>query len=221
MDIFKNIDLRCLPLGELYANCYLVSKAGARDVVCIDPGAEAGKLLAELRDRDLSVETILLTHGHADHIGALNELRKAFPYAKVGVHHKDSVMLADPERNLSTFLGEIITCDKPEMPLEDGEEFRSAGLAWKVIWTPGHTEGGSCYLATEPESGENLLFSGDTLFHLSVGRTDFPGGSYQKLMDSLKDKLLTLPPETLVYPGHGEATSVKEEAAENPYVKSC
>ncbi len=130
-------------------------------------------------------------------------------------------MLMDPERNLSSFLDRIITCREPDAELEDGDEFRSAGLDWKVIWTPGHTEGGCCFLCSDPESGENALFSGDTLFHQSVGRTDFPGGNYQALMDSIRNKLLTLPPETLIYPGHGEATSVKAEAEENPYVKLC
>jgi len=221
MDNFKNIYLRCLPLGELCANCYLISKTGSQECVCIDPGDEGDKLLAKIKERNLQVKTILLTHGHADHVGALNELREAFPEAKVCVHKKDAVMLADPERNLSTFLDRIITCRKPDAELEDGEEFRSAGLDWKVIWTPGHTEGGCCFLCSDPESGENALFSGDTLFHQSVGRTDFPGGNYQALMDSIRNKLLTLPPETLIYPGHGEATSVKAEAEENPYVKLC
>ena len=221
MNDFKNIELCCLPLGELFANCYLVSQKGSRKVVCIDPGAEPEKLLMALRSRKFEVEKILLTHGHADHIGALNELRKAFPEAAVCIHEKDAVMLFDPERNLSTFLGEIITCEKPEMLLNDGEEFQSAGLNWKVIWTPGHTEGGVCFLASDPAGGEQVLFSGDTLFDLSIGRTDFPGGNYQQLIDSIRNKILTLPPETLVYPGHMDATSVKAEAEGNPYVKLC
>ena len=136
------------------------------------------------------------------------------------LHREEELSLKDPERNLSCFFSEVITLGGADKLLEDGETFMAAGLEWTVIWTPGHTAGGVCYLASDPESSESVLFTGDTLFKESVGRTDFPGGNYDALLKSLKD-VLDLPSGIIVYPGHGEDTTIGHEAANNPYARLC
>lgn len=217
----RNISIDVLPLGELAANCYLVARNGSSKVVCIDPGAEGEKLVAYLKDKEFSLDLILLTHAHVDHIGAVAELKKCFPEVPLVLHREENVALKDPERNLSCFFAEIISLEGADRLLEDGETFEAGGLDWTVIWTPGHTSGGACYLATDPITSEQALFTGDTLFRESIGRTDFPGGSYESLLKSLKEKLFTLPPDLKVYPGHGEDSSIGYEIENNPYSRLC
>lgn len=217
----RNISIDVLPLGELAANCYLVARNGSSKVVCIDPGAEGEKLVAYLKDKEFSLDLILLTHAHVDHIGAVTELKKCFPEVPLVLHREENVALKDPERNLSCFFAEIISLEGADRLLEDGETFEAGGLDWMVIWTPGHTSGGACYLATDPFTSEQALFTGDTLFRESIGRTDFPGGSYEALLKSLKEKLFTLSPDLKVYPGHGEDSSIGYEIENNPYSRLC
>ena len=177
--------------------------------------------MAYLKDKEFSLDLILLTHAHVDHIGAVTELKKCFPEVPLVLHREENVALKDPERNLSCFFAEIISLEGADRLLEDGETFEAAGLDWTVLWTPGHTSGGACYLATDPISSEQALFTGDTLFRESIGRTDFPGGSYEALLKSLKEKLFTLPSDLKVYPGHGEDSSVGYEIENNPYSRLC
>ena len=217
----RNISIDVLPLGELAANCYLVARNGSSKAVCIDPGAEGEKLLSFLKDKEFSLEMILLTHAHVDHIGAVAALKKCFPEVPLVLHREENLALKDPERNLSCFFSEIISLEGADKLLEDGETFEAAGLNWTVLWTPGHTSGGACYLATDPVTSEQALFTGDTLFKESIGRTDFPGGNYDALLKSLKEKLFTLPPDLKVYPGHGEDSSVGYEKEFNPYARLC
>ena len=217
----RNISIDVLPLGELAANCYLVARNGSSKVVCIDPRAEGEKLVSYLKDKEFSLEMILLTHAHVDHIGAVAALKKCFPEVPLVLHREENLALKDPERNLSCFFSEIISLEGADKLLEDGETFEAAGLNWTVLWTPGHTSGGACYLATDPISSEQALFTGDTLFKESIGRTDFPGGSYDALLKSLKEKLFTLPPDLKVYPGHGEDSSIGYEIENNPYSRLC
>ena len=185
-----------IPCGRLYANCCILSD-GEGNAIVLDPGGDLPVLEEWLRREGLTVRLILLTHGHEDHTGALAAL-KEHTGAPVCVHREDAYRLPVEADRL----------------LEDGEEVSVGEMKLKVLHTPGHTEGSVCYYAP----GE-FLFSGDTLFRESVGRTDFPGGSTPQLMASL-EKLLTIEdPEAVVIPGHGQYTTLDYEREFNPFLR--
>ena len=196
-------------VGGMETNCYIVWKEKRSYAVVIDPGAESGAISRVLDKFRLSPEAVLLTHGHGDHIGACNELG-----LDVYVHKADSEFLSDPELNLSAFVSLPVTVKQPVHPFgeEDELRFEKSGLVFRVIHTPGHTPGGCCFLI------DKFLFAGDTLFKESIGRTDFPASSFDKLINSIKEKIFLLPDETIVYPGHGESTTVGREKESNPFL---
>lgn len=200
-----------MPVGKLLANCYLVALDGADEAVVIDPGGDVEKILAVAAEHNVKVAAILNTHGHWDHAGADTTLSEATG-AEVYVHQDDVVMLEEPMRNLSSVVGAERFSAQPDKILADGESIMVAGLNIKVIHTPGHTPGSSSFLI-----GENL-FSGDLIFYESVGRTDLPGSDEDSLYESIRSKILTLPDETNIYPGHGPKTSVRWEREHNPYI---
>jgi glyoxylase-like metal-dependent hydrolase (beta-lactamase superfamily II) len=196
-----------LPVGMLQANCYVIEKDGT--AVLVDPGADAAKIRSFLDKKGLTAKAVLLTHGHGDHIEAVRHL--GLP---VYVHADDEECLYDAAKNLSGYAGMPFAMTKGSVSvtlLADGDTVPFSGDAIRVIHTPGHTKGGVCYLFG------NLLFSGDTLFCRSVGRSDFPGGSHAQLMRSIESKLLTLPDETEVYPGHGPSSTIGSEKKCNPF----
>ena len=200
-------------VGPISANCYLYSCTETKKAVIIDPGAEAKKIQRWILEKGVKVDYILLTHGHIDHIGAVDELRELLGgNVQVGIHAGDAGMLTDGRKNLSSYMGQNLVQKKADILLEDGQELMIGNERLKVISTPGHSPGGSCFLCSEG------LFSGDTLFAGSIGRTDFPGGSLDQLLAGVKKKLLILPEETLVFPGHGEATTIGEEKRDNPFL---
>ncbi len=201
-----------LPLGLMGANAYIVSAEGSKEACIIDPGDEYGKLERILKEKQLILAAILLTHGHFDHIGAARELRESTG-AKIYAMKEEKETLENPEWNLSASYGDGYSV-KADVFLRDGENLTLAGLSIRVLHTPGHTAGGCCYYLEE----EGILFSGDTLFHTSVGRSDFPGGSEAVLVRSIKEKLLCLPEDTRVYPGHMEATDIHTERVFNPFL---
>ncbi|MDR1701337.1 MAG: MBL fold metallo-hydrolase [Sporomusaceae bacterium] len=201
-----------LALGSLETNCYIVYCPTTLAAAVIDPGAEAGRILKEIAKNKLKLEKIILTHGHGDHIGALNEVREASG-AAVLIHAEDAMMLTNANKNLSVFIGPGIVSQKADRLLADGDLIEIGELKLKVLHTPGHTKGGICLYAPD------TLFAGDTLFAQSIGRTDFPGGSFEEIVKSIKEKLFTLPPETTVLPGHGPETSIAVEIKTNPFVK--
>ena len=201
--------IRCLPLGALQANCYLLpDEEGATAV--IDPGDEAGTILETVRAGELAVEAILLTHAHFDHILAADELRRETG-APVYVYETDAPALADPRRSLTVLAKGGAGPLRADHLLKDGEELRVGRLAVSVLHTPGHTPGSCCFLCGD------ALFSGDTLFAGSIGRTDFPGGDDQAMAASLR-MLAALEPGIRVFPGHGESTTLSKERMENPYL---
>lgn len=199
-------------MGSLGANCYLFACEETKKAVIIDPGADGKRIYSWVLEKGLKVEYILLTHGHADHIGAVDELRELLGDVLVGIHTGDAGMLTDGRKNLSSYIGPTLELNKADVLLQDGQELAIGKERIKVMTTPGHSPGGVCFLCSEG------LFSGDTLFAGSIGRTDFPGGSMNQLLDGVKKKLLILPEDTRVFPGHGEETSIGEEKRDNPFL---
>lgn len=204
--------IQTMPLGDLQTNCYIIINEETNQAVIIDPGAEPGKITDFINKNNLKIEAIFLTHGHADHLGALEKMRE-YTGAEVYVHEGDVPMLANAAHNLSSFIGKEKVCKPAEHLVQDGDFINIAGLQFYVSHTPGHTKGGCCY-----QVGEHL-FVGDTIFCESIGRTDLPGGSYKQIISSINEKILTLPPETKIYPGHGPSTDVAWERKMNPFLK--
>ncbi|MBW8017614.1 MAG: MBL fold metallo-hydrolase [Planctomycetes bacterium] len=203
-------------LGELETNGYVLT-CDQDDGKCliIDSGLENSKLINYLKERNLTPEAIILTHGHADHIVGVRDLRKNFPDISVVIHKNDAEMLTNPMTNLSALTGISFTTAPADIILEGEQKISFAGIELEVLETPGHTPGGiSLY-----NSDDNVVFSGDTLFAGSVGRSDFPGGNHSQLINSIKEKLLTLPQTTKVYPGHGYMTTISLEKDGNPFLK--
>ncbi|HOQ04694.1 MAG TPA: MBL fold metallo-hydrolase [Anaerohalosphaeraceae bacterium] len=204
-----------LVLGDFQTNCYCVRSDGqTRHCLVIDPGLDAAPLVQFLDEEGLEPEVIVLTHGHVDHLAGVEMLRERWPSVKVGIHRKDAAMLTDPARNLSMLAGTMTSARPAEIVFDRDETVKLAGMEFCLLHTPGHTPGGICLYSEK----EGLVFVGDTLFAGSVGRTDFEGGSFGQLMESIRTKLLTLPETTKVYPGHGPATTIRNEKRFNPFL---
>lgn len=206
------MNIRRFALGPLWTNGYLVWD-GEGNAVMVDPGGDPSEVVSFIQKQGLDLKRVLLTHGHADHLFGLEAIR-SLAREGVGVHEDDGDCLGNPEVNLSAWMGEGCSCSPAETLFRDGDRFSVGTMNFEVVHTPGHTEGGVCYLIREGE--EVLLLSGDTLFAMSVGRTDLPGGDSAVLRLSL-EKLAGLPDEVPVYPGHGPDTTIGTERGENPY----
>ena len=202
--------------GAYETNCYILRKdKDAKDCVIIDTALESRPIINFLQENKLNPAVLVLTHGHIDHIAAIPAIKELWPEMKVYIHEADAEMLVRPTSNLSPLAGKMFKTEPADKLLKDGEEINIAGISLKVLHTPGHTAGGICLYSKKA----NVVFAGDTLFQGSVGRTDFPGSSTEKLMSSIKEKLLVLPDETVVYTGHGEETSIGEERRYNPFLR--
>ena len=193
--------------GPIKVNTYIIHDG--KDAAIIDPGGNIKRILSELESKNLTLTKILLTHGHFDHIGAVEGLKKATG-AKVYIHEEDEKMLKSNKYNLSTFTSNGVELTEADVLLKGGEVIDCPSCKLTVIHTPGHTKGCVCYL------GDGCIFTGDTLFCESVGRTDFPGGDYNELMQSIKEKLFSLEGDYVVYPGHEEFTTMDNERKNNP-----
>jgi hydroxyacylglutathione hydrolase len=200
--------------GVLGANCYVVmdDSVGAQRMpaVVIDPGGEGDRLAAWFRKLDAHVQHIINTHGHVDHISGNTDVHAATG-ADILVGAEDAGMLIDPELSLSRYADQDGGSPPADRLLTDGDIVTAGNLSFMVIHTPGHTRGGICLLC------DGHLFSGDTLFLESIGRTDLPGGSLPDIARSIKEKLFKLPPETIVHPGHGGSTTIGWEIEHNPF----
>lgn len=203
-------------LGAVATNCYLVINEETKEAIVVDPADRADVILGKAEEKGLTLKGILLTHGHGDHILAVPKLREK---AGVPVYacRAEEELLEDSQQNLTRMLFGKPLSLKADVLADDGEEFTVGGMSFRLLLTPGHTPGSCCYYSEK----EGVLFSGDTLFAGSVGRTDFPGGSMKTLMRSLAEKLLPLPDSVRVCPGHQEETTIGEERLYNPYFREC
>ncbi len=200
-------------LGEVSTNCYLAYNDGTREAVVIDPADNGAYVLNKCRELGVRPVAVLLTHGHFDHIMAVEDICRAFP-CKVYAGREEDRLLQDPSMNLSGSMGTEQTTVQADVLVKDGDELPLIGFSWKVLETPGHTAGSVCYYI----ESEDVLMSGDTLFAGSLGRTDLPTGDMRAIVRSITEKLLVLPEDTMVYPGHGEATTIRYEKQYNPAV---
>ena len=206
-------------------NAWVVAPKGhGGECVLIDAPPDPSSIVEHLKERELKLVALLATHGHLDHIGGVAEVVGAQPEpVPVRIHDEDKHMLLDPVGTGGT-LGELLAyedlnLDPPELihGLDDGERVSGAGMTFTALHTPGHTKGSVCFLLEVDDEGP-ILFSGDHLFAGSIGRTDLPGGSFEELMDSMAEKILPLPDEVQVLPGHGPTTSIGRERESNPYL---
>lgn len=208
------MEIKKMPVSPIGANCYIVSEE--KEAFIIDPGGDSDEIISAAKN--FEVRYILLTHTHFDHIGALNDVSAAFQNAKTAVSVFEHDWLYSPQLNFSEEFGlTFVFKGKVDLKLEDGTALDFAGTKINVIHTPGHTPGSACFYIEN--SGSPVLFSGDTLFRSSIGRTDLPGGNGRKIVESIKTKLLTLPDETVVHPGHDDDTTIAMEKKFNPFLK--
>ncbi|KJS11238.1 MAG: beta-lactamase [Peptococcaceae bacterium BRH_c8a] len=199
-------------VGPIEANCYIIGDEQTKEAVVVDPGAEGNRILSRLEKKGLQCKYIILTHGHMDHVGALNEVGEATG-AQVMIHKADAGMLTSPSQNLSAFMGAKLKFKEADKLLEDGDKIQLGSITIEVLHTPGHTLGGICL-----KLDDKNIITGDTLFAGSVGRSDFPGGSHEQLINSIKTKLMTYPDDTTVYPGHGPSSTIGSEKKHNPFL---
>ena len=200
-------------VGMIGTNCYLVINEETKESVMVDPGAYPAKVKNAVKEQGLKLKAVLLTHAHFDHIMGLSDVVEDVK-VPVYVEEADLPMMTDGESNLSSTYVRGGYRFEEAVSVSDGQQLEIAGFQFRVIHTPGHTPGGCCYYMEQ----EGVLFSGDTLFQTSVGRSDFPGGSASALVRSVKEKLLVLPEETHVYPGHMEETTIGYEKLHNPFI---
>lgn len=208
MDDFR---IKTCTVGPVGTNCYLVCRETDKKAVIVDPGDNGAYILNRCRELGIEPEAIVLTHGHFDHIMAVKDLCRSYPQMKVYAGEAEEGLLKNPSLNLTDSYGAGISVT-PDVFLRDGEVVRLAGMDWHVIFTPGHTPGSACFWIQEAD----VLISGDTLFAESLGRTDLPGGSLKAIINSIVGKLFLLPDDTMVYPGHGEPTTIGHEKQYNP-----
>lgn len=204
---------KIIPVGPLQCNCSIIGDETTGDAMVIDPGDNIDAISSILRENKLQVKQIVITHAHIDHVGGAMKLR-ALTGAPILLNQNDYALLkmldiqatwvgVPPPGNVSI-----------EADIADGDSLQTGNLKARVMHTPGHTEGSVCLYFP----AEKLLIAGDTLFARSIGRTDLPGGSYEKIMRSLHTRVLTLPDDTVVIPGHGQRTTIGEEREENPFL---
>ena len=209
----KKLMLRGIVVGSVQTNCYFLKNEQTQEILIVDPGAEQERIIYALDKLQGKPVGILLTHGHYDHVCAVNELKKHYEIP-VYASKAEDILLADANQNLSAAWSGVPYKVKADVLLEDGEKIQAAGFEITTILTPGHTIGSCCYWLKE----EEICLSGDTVFYGNCGRCDLPTGSMSQMRKSLNKIFAMLPDETVIYPGHGEATDAEFEKKNNPYL---
>lgn len=206
--------LKTIPVGPLEVNCYLVGDESTKKALVIDPGENEELILATAKQEELSIELIVLTHGHFDHVSGVAGLKEKLPEVPFLAHEDDMFLIEDSRASAARYGIEATQCPTPDRFLVPGETLELGALRFEVLHTPGHSPGGVCLLC------KDQVFVGDTLFQGSIGRTDFRGGSFETLSESIRSQLYTLPETTMVYPGHGPRTTIGAEKANNAFVRA-
>lgn len=201
-----------IPAGIYAANCYIIYSESTRDGIVVDPGGDVDEILISIRENKLNIKYIILTHGHADHIGGLVDLRESLS-ASVMIHEEDRELLVNGNKNLSSMMAMGTIEIEPDVLLEDGDIIEFGDEKVEIIHTPGHTQGGICI-----KIGDNII-TGDTLFAGSIGRTDLLGGDYETIIKSIKDKLLIYSDDVKIFPGHGVPSTIGRERVSNPFLR--
>ncbi|MDH3891011.1 MAG: MBL fold metallo-hydrolase [candidate division Zixibacteria bacterium] len=205
--------LETLVVGPFEVNCYLYYNEQNGDGVIIDPGADQNRIANTIEQAGITPKAILLTHGHGDHIAAVEAVKNQYDLPLyIGAGEEE--LLRNPSANVSALVGHPIVAPDPDVVLADEQVITVGSITLRVLATPGHSPGGICYL----DERHNRLFCGDTLFYGSIGRTDLPGGSTEVLLESIRVKILTLPDQIVCLPGHGPQTTVGAERVNNPFL---
>jgi len=207
--------IRGFEIGPFGTNCYIVGSEGTGEGIIIDPAADPDFIMKQVKKLNLDIKTIVATHSHPDHLMALGAVKKATG-AAFAMHRDEpsGKRAAGASRMISLMVGSPVEPPPdPDISLKDGDIIEVGDLKFKVIHTPGHSHGGVCLY------GNGVVFAGDTLFNLSVGRSDFPGCSHEVLIDSIQRKLMVMADDTTVYPGHGPKTTIGDERRHNPFLR--
>lgn len=200
-----------MTVGSYYSNCYIVGSDSTKEAAIIDPGADFIKIDNKIKELGLIPKIIILTHAHGDHIGAVKDFVESYS-TKVYIHKDDAYVLKDGNKNFSKVLTGKGISITPDVELKDNDEIKLGDLNFEIIHTPGHTKGGICIKVG------NIMMTGDTLFNKSIGRTDFPGGSFEEIINSIQEKIFKYDDDIIIYPGHNSPSTIKSEKLGNPFV---
>ena len=203
-------------VGRLQANCYVVGDEQTQDVMIIDPGDNGSELVEQFKQNNWNVTSVVVTHAHLDHSGAVSDILSNFPKAIFAMHELDYPLIAQQAPSALTWYGhEILLPREPDQYLSHGDKIQIGNsIEYKILFTPGHTPGHICIY------GHDQVFTGDVLFQGSIGRSDFPGSNSELLINSIKDHLMTLSADTVIYSGHGPETTIGNEIQFNPFLRS-